>query len=628
MYLTNQNKNNYYLIDIETNGLSPTLIWLICIKNWGTGEKWEFRNDGTNSIYSQFKQFMEEHKEAILVGHNTISFDMFHLSNFCSVPYCIDRLVDTLCLSYLYSPHMDGGHSLEAYGQRLKLPKIANEDWSQLTDNMIERCWQDIEITQRVYEALIRKMTAIGYSEKSCEIEHRIREIIDRQQRHGFYFNIAGARDLYRQLRQRQSDLADQVHKLFPPKLEEVGRYTLRTKKDGSYYASFQKHCEIYAHIKRFNKDGIEVDPIDPSATEYGCYNWIEFNIASPKQRLERLLSLGYVPTAKTKKGNPRIDEDSLLEYAELSRRPEIMAMADWLVCFGRANMIETWLANVGPDSRIHGKVFSCGASTRRMRHIEPNSSNIPSVKKAKYGKECRALWGVEPDKDLVLVGYDADGLETAGLCHYLNNPKATAVLVQDKTDDPETSPDIHSANMRALTKALQRPIDREWGSKTSWYAWLYGAFPKKLGEIVKGPPSDGETVIETFYKNVPGLKQLITKIHRELKQNKGRLKTIDGGSIICSSLSAALNYKIQSMGGIVMKMTAIILDQHIKEEGIDCHKVSDIHDEAEFEVHEKDAKRLGELACQSITEAGEQLGCRVKLTGKYKIGKNWSEVH
>ena len=214
--------------------------------------------------------------------------------------------------------------------------------------------------------------------------------------------------------------------------------------------------------------------------------------------------------------------------------------------------MLETWFNNLGQDSRIHGKVFTCGATTRRMTHNSPNTANIPSGAKAKYGKECRSFWGVEPGRELVLVGYDASGLETAGLCHYLNNSVATEILLRPKPDD------IHTANSKRLSEALGWPVDREWGAKTSWYAWLYGAFPKKLGSIVGaskyGMSEDeaGEIVIETFFRNVPGLKKLISDIQSEWKTSGGRLRCIDGGFVVCPSLNAALNYKIQSAGSIV----------------------------------------------------------------------------
>ena len=601
---------NTYILDTETDGLDATKIWCGVILNKGTRQVWRFINDGSNSIYSELRKFFSERPHGIFIGHNIVSFDGPVLARLCHFDWPYDRTVDSLVLSYLYNPALAGGHSLEAYGQRLGFPKVLHEDWSKYTPEMLHRCEVDVELTEKVYDELCARMRKIGYSELSAEIEHKIRKIVDEQQHNGFYFNVSGAKDLLQYLRGRESDLATPIQKLFPATLEEMGTYTRRKRKDGSDYSSYERHVKEYDKV------------IDNADGTYSCFDFVDFNIGSPQQRLERLQRLGYQPTAKTKKGNPRIDEDSLLEYAKLSGLPEIGLMAEWLVCNGRANMVQTWLNNVGSDSRIHGKVLTCAATTRRMIHNHPNTGNIPHPKKAKYGKEVRELWGVEPDKGLVEVGIDASSLETAGLLHYLNNPKATEVLLQEKPND------IHTSNSRKLTKRLKRDIDREWGAKTSWYAWIYGAYPKKLGEIVKGPPSDGDIVIATFFDAVPGLKRLMDSIQKEWLTNKGRLQTIDGGHVLCPSMNAALNYKIQSLGAIVMKLAAIILDSRIKELGLRARLLGSIHDEWQFEVPEQEAETLGKVAVESISHAAEQLGFNVHLSGEYKIGKNWSECH
>lgn len=612
-YLTLTNPNDTYILDIETDSLTPTLIWCVCIKNKGTKEVWKYTNPTgttTGKFYDDLRSFFTERPEATFIGHNIISFDGYNLSRLCKFEWPYSQTIDSLVCSYLYNPALDGGHSLEAYGQRLKFPKGGHSDWSKYSEEMLEYCLNDVELTELVYDALTKKMLVLGFSELSCEIEHKIRVVIDKQQRNGFYFSRHNGEKLLHQLREREADLANQIHKLFPPELKEVGTYTKRLRKDGSNFASYERHVETHELVKD-NGDGT-----------YSCYDYSEFNIGSPKQRIERLLSVGFKPTAKTKKGNPRVDEDSLVAFSVECGRPEIKAMADWLVHNGRANMVENWLGYVGDDSRIHGRVFTCGATTRRMTHNSPNTANIPSGAKALYGHECRALWGVEPDEDLVLVGVDAAGLENVGLLHYLNNPKATVVLNRPKPDD------IHSSNARSLTEALGRPVDREWGAKTTWYAWLYGAYPPKLGDILKGPPSDGDLVIKTFFKTVPGLKKLIDETQNEWSRSGGLIRTIDGGYVRCPGVNAALNYKVQSLGAIVMKLAAILLDEEAARIGLKYKGVGFIHDELQMECKIKDAEALGKLAVASITKAAEFLKFRVPLTGEYKIGKDWSLTH
>lgn len=568
---------------------------------------WKFVNDGSDQIYKDLRQFFVEKHQSWWCGHNVTSFDGPVLGRLCGFDWPFERTVDTLVLSYLYNPALEEGHSLESYGKRLKFPKGQHDDWSKLTPEMLTYCVRDVDLTEQVYLALNKRMTQLGYSELSAEIEHTTRKIVDEQQAHGFFFERSRGEDLLKFLRQRQADLAEPIQKLFPPKLEEMGRHTRRRRKDGTDFASYLRHLETYPKVVH-NEDGT-----------YSCFDWKIFNIGSPLQRLERLLELGFTTTAKTKKGRPQVDEESLLKFAETSGREEVRAMAEWLVCSGRANMVENWLGYVGLDSRIHGKVLTCGATTRRMTHSGPNTANIPSGAKAQYGHECRSLWSVEPLKGLKLVGVDASGLETIGLLHYLGNKQAEAVLTRPKPDD------VHSMNSRALTKVLGREIDREWGAKTSWYAWLFGAYPPKIGSIVKGPASDGDLVIQTFFKNVPGLKGLIESVQSEWYDNDGLLRTVDGGFVRCPSVNAALNYKVQSLGAIVMKLAAMIL---YKNSDFVWYTVGTIHDEWQLETKAENAERLGRLAVMTITQAAEQLNFKLPLTGDFKIGDSWNQTH
>lgn len=603
--------NNYWVLDIEADGLDPTKIWCVCLRNLITGEEKQFYDRDL------FRSFLVD--DYILIGHNIISYDVPSLNRLWETNIDLSRCVDTLVLSYLYNPALDGGHSLEAWGQRLKFPKGEFSDWTVFSQKMVDYCIQDVRLTEKVYKALIKKMKGIGFSELSCKIEHDIRIVIDEQQRHGFWFDQKRATDFLQHLRGKQSDLTEQIQRLFPPVSKLVKTGTFKFTKTGGLPAFIEKARDRY-HVT-----------LDFDRLEYAYYENQEFNIGSPKQRVERLLALGWEPQKFTAKGFPKVDEDALVLFAESSGRPEVGAIAEWLVLQGRSSMVETWLNNLGQDSRIHGRVNTCGATTRRMTHSNPNTANIPSGAKAKYGHECRSFWGVQPNKDLVLVGYDAAGLETAGLCHYLNNKSATDILLRPKPED------IHTSNAKRLTEVLGWPVDREWGAKTSWYAWLYGAYPPKLGSIVKGTAEDGEKVIDTFFRNVPGLKGLIDGIQYEWKSNSGRLQTIDGGYVLCPSLNAALNYKIQSAGAIVMKYTSIILREETRKQKLVWNKVGDIHDEGQGEAEERlvylngeGIKRhpVGDLAVDCISRAGRDLGFKVALTGDYKVGTSWDQTH
>ena len=609
-YLKQEEPEKVWVLDIESDGFDPTVIYCVCVKNLGTGEVKSFLDkESFNAFHSPDYRY---------IGHYILNFDVPVINRLWNTGIDLSVCIDTIVLSYLYNPGIDGGHSLDAWGHRLGILKGSFSDWSKFTPEMLSYCIQDVEVTYELYKQLTSKMLRLGYTELSADIEHKIRLIINEQEKYGCWFDVERAKVFRDFLESEQSRLADDIRKLFPERRTKVAEYRLRRRKDGSVAAQYGKHREKYSDVVDYEVDGEEW---------YDCYDMVPFNLGSPQQRILRLKELGWEPTEFTKKGNPKVDEDALLRFATESGEPRIKALAEYLVVSGRLSMLAGnpktdsvgWLGCVKGD-RIHGKVFTCGAQSRRMTHNTPNTANVPSVGKAKYGKEMRSFWGVPLGSPYVLVGYDAAGLETAGLCHYLNNSVATDILLRAKPND------VHSNNSRSLTEALGRPVDRE-TAKTAFYAWLYGAYPPKLGQIVKGPPSDGDIIIETFYRNVPGLKKLISDIQKEWKTT-GRLRCIDGGSVICPSSGAALNYKIQSAGAIVMKLTTILLEEECHRLGIYMRRLLDVHDEGQLEVRSEDAEQVGMLAVACITRAGVLLGFNVPLTGDFKIGTNWSETH
>ena len=74
------------------------------------------------------------------------------------------------------------------------------------------------------------------------------------------------------------------------------------------------------------------------------------------------------------------------------------------------------------------------------------------------------------------------------------------------------------------------------------------------------------------------------------------------------------------------MKKALVLLDREIEKNNIDALPVANVHDEFQYQVKENQAEQLGQLAVQSITNAGIDLNIRCPLTGEYKIGNNWKE--
>ena len=479
-------------LDIETT-LDHQTIWCAVTKC-----------DGAISVHTGPDSLRSVLNDATqIIGHNLIGFDCRVLDSVWDVRIPRDSVVDTLYLSRLYNPSQEGGHSLRSWGERLGgQGKIDFTDYDGgLSQEMIDYCIQDVELTEHVHLWLDLNMHNEGFSQQSIDLEHKVGWICAEQERNGFKLDVPYAQKLSGDLMFEMNSIEAEMQRLFPPIVEE--RWSEKTG-------------------KRL-KDKVT-----------------EFNPASRKQIAERLTSVGVKFTKKTEKGNIIVDEKVL----EGINRPEAKAIARYMMLQKRVSQIDSWLKAVKGD-RVHGRVITNGAVTGRMTHQSPNMAQVPAVS-APFGTECRSCWTV--DEGNKLVGIDASGLELRMLAHYMDDEEYTNEILNG---------DIHSTNQRSA--GLQtRDL-----AKTFIYAFLYGAGDAKIGSIVGGNSHTGRQLKDRFLSNTPALERLRGDI--DSKAGRGYLDALDGRKLRVRSEHAALNTLLQGAGAIVMKQALVILSDKLR---------------------------------------------------------------
>lgn len=570
--------------DIETDGIFATKVHCIVAIDIDTNEQYVYRSDKGN--LHDFAQLLGP--DCTLIGHNIIGYDIPTLERVMGLSFGETEFIDTLVMSRLANPSRTGGHSLKNLSRGTEDEKTHYEDWSILTDEMVEYCIQDVVATIGVYKRLLDELK--HFSSESIDLEHQTQTIIQRQVRHGWLLDTFRCYDLLAKLKERKFELEDEVHKRFKPKLKFVKEITPKFKKDGSMSSVGLKFLG---------------DAWNSVGGRFSRLELVTFNLGSRQQIGEYLQDFGWKPKNLTPTGQPIVDE-SVLKGIDI---PEAQLIAEYLLVQKRIAQVDSWLSAVDErDGRVHGYVNSNGAVTGRMTHSSPNVAQVPAVY-SPYGEDCRSCWIVK--KGYKLVGCDASGLELRMLAHYMNDPDYTNEVLHG---------DIHSTNQRSagLTTRDQ--------AKTFIYAFLYGAGDAKIGSIVGGTAKHGARLKAKFLDNTPSLQRLRDQV--SVASGRGYLRGLDGRRLMIRSEHSALNTLLQSAGAIVMKKALIILDEYAKIWGIDYEFVGNIHDEFQVEVREDQADKFGSLAVASIQAAGKQLGLRCDLDGEYKVGNNWAETH
>ena len=556
------------VFDIETT-LTADKIWCIVCKHNDTF--YQFKDNNLN----RFEEFIKQTKEVI--GHNIIGFDIPVLNRFFGYDLFKNcKITDTLILSRLLNPMIDGGHSLKNWGIKLGQKKIEFEQFDFFSEDMLKYCRNDVDLTQRLYKFLSSRIKDFG---DSIKLEHKVAQIIQRQHERGFKIDVVNAYGLQAKFQEDMNELQNQVRATFPPlKIEEI------------FVPKSNNKARGYVKGVPFTK-----------------VKYKEFNLGSRQQIGDRLMRLGWKPKKKTDKGHVIVDEKVL---STITNIPEAKLINKYLMLQKRIAQVSSWIEAVKEDGRVHGKVITNGTITGRMSHQAPNMAQVPAVY-SPYGKECRELWVV--DKKNKLVGVDASGLELRMLAHYMNDKEYTNEIING---------DIHTANQMA---AGLRSRDE---SKTFIYAFIYGAGSKKIGNIIGGSEADGNRVKEKFLRATPSLRSLREKVDGVAKSNRRWLKGLDGRKIIIRHPHAALNSLLQGAGSCVMKVALTLLDQYVINKRIKAYPVVNVHDEFQYEVESGRADEFGRLAVQSIKDAGRKLKLRCGLNGQYKIGNNWAETH
>lgn len=278
------------VLDIETNS-DASKIWCV------------FCRDLDTDVVSMFVKpnSLQAYLDSVdkIITHNGIFFDFPVLKKIWNIQVKKSQVVDTLVLARLYDPSIEGGHSLEAWGERLGHYKAPYKQiWSWMTGTPLtvevngkkidqshlafdepvtpllhHYCARDTLVTAQLYKHLEKEMQN-DFSEKSKELEHQVAIIIAEQERNGFKLDERGASQLLCSLKTKLEAIQVEMQSIFPPKVESNRVH----KTTGKALA----------------------DIVEP------------FNPGSRKQIAERLIEKGWKAKKFTEKGSIIIDEDIL----------------------------------------------------------------------------------------------------------------------------------------------------------------------------------------------------------------------------------------------------------------------------------------------------------------------------
>lgn len=701
------------IFDAETDGLldKVTVCHCLVIKDADTGQVWKFRRNKREDTIAKGLAMLDT--ADLIFGHNIVAYDipMFELL-FGWQPQAIIR--DTMVLARLLFPDQKdkdfrlkeqgklpgkdiGKHTLDSWGHRLGMFKgdykkkkteeaialgiLPDTDemrlfvWGRWTEELEGYCANDVEVTNLLMLMAETRESSVD----SVWVQHRLADLMHRQERTGFRFNVPEALILKEELVEARVKLEVQLTREFP------GRFIPKKRIDvcpASYLVTEEEEETTlwWGVAETKNTDAPKwKDPLRPrwsTGDQFTPIIWQEFNPRSRPQIVDRLTSMGWEPEDEdyTEKGNVKANDVILRRIAE--RYPVAEVLADLMAVnklMGQlADGKNSWLNLVGDDGFIHAYVNPCGAVTTRATHSYPNLAQVPAIKTKKvltsqieFGEGDEAWitdkqghripviakrsvepdkqqtvkllglkggWGVESrrlftvPKGWVLVGSDLAGIELRCLAHRMAKYDGGAygrVLLEG---------DIHSENQTLAG------LDSRDTAKTFIYAFLYGAGDEKIGKIVSplSPPhiqrKIGKELKARFLRNLPALSRVIRDTIQQARRKY--LVGLDGRRLFVRSKHAALNTDLQGMGATIANWWLIFIENKLTDLGYEYGWDGDytfcawVHDEVQIACREGLEESIEKVCIDAAAECGVHLGFTLPVEASASHGFDWSQTH
>ncbi len=408
-------------------------------------------------------------------------------------------------------------------------------------------------------------------------LEHKVAEILTKQELHGWYFDEQQAYELESTLRSELETITRSLRERYP--LVAGSEFTPKRNNKTSGYI---EGCPL-TRLKEFN----------PTSRDH---------IAWVMQQ-----HYGWNPTEFTDKGKPTIDEVVLTDIGT-------PIALDFLRCLELTKSlgmlsegVNAWLKLVR-NNRIHHHC-SVATNTFRCAHRKPNLAQVPSE------SDFRKLFRASPG--LCMVGADLAGIELRMLAHYL------ARYDGGRYGDVLLNGDIHQENADKI--GISRRL-----VKTVTYAFLYGAGDQKIGlsydpQLPQAAArKKGKEIRQAYLDAIPGLEKLVNAV--KSKAESGYINLCDNRRCSVDGGHKALNYLLQGSAAVIAKRWMLI--NHDNTQDLCCSQLAFVHDELQFECDPGHVDALRTSLVHSAEEAGRYYNLRIPIAAEAQVGNNWSEVH
>jgi len=609
-----------YAWDIEANGFQDVAdtIWVSVMRNLDTKELHIFsdHDDQYPNVTESFKLFDEA---TGIIAHNGMRYDRVVLEKVTG--YAIDRnkIIDTVIYSRLNDFHRrktGRRHSLKALA--IQAGEAQKQDYDggfdNYSDEMVSYCVDDVDANISVYNMLMKeydkiKKTNPGYDD-AIKVEHQMAYWSGEQIKNGWKINAPLLNSTITKIKGEMDEIEERVeHRLGTLTITiDKEPKTAKYKKNGEYTAVSARLLSDYFGRYVDVSDSLSSTPPIKPGEEFQRTETVEARLGNQEHLKEFLYTLGWEPTQWNWKKigkdfvkvSPKLTSDSLAKLGSVG-----VDIDTYFTLRARHSILGGWKEHIH-NGRLYGDVIDIGAATGRQTH--KIIANIPSPK-ALYGSTIRSMFICPEDK--TLISADGAGYQARVVAHFGRDQEMSDEILKG---------DIHQKNADAINCSRNE-------AKPFFFAFLFGAGGVKLGTILGRSAQAGNKAKDAFLNRWPALASLTEQV-KNVAQQRGYLRGLDGRRIYTDEAYKAFNYLIQGTEAILMKRTIVRINEAFEEEGIEAKQLLFYHDECTWEISPQDTERAEHIIRKWFVEAPKELGVTIMEAGDCKTGKDYLEVH
>jgi len=352
-----------------------------------------------------------------------------------------------------------------------------------------------------------------------------------------------------------------------------------------------------------------------------------EFNINSPQQLGIILFEKLQLPISKRTKTGRSTDVNVLGKLAKIHPIPKLILDYRQLMKL-KSTYADALLQLINPfTNRLHTSYNQTVAATGRLSSSDPNLQNIPI--RTELGRQIRKAF-IPGKSDHVILDADYSQIELRIMAHLSGDATLLETFVQDL--------DVHAATAAQIFDIPLEEVNQDHRRKAKEinFGIMYGMGRFGLSNRLEISFEEAGEFIDNYFQKYPEVHAYIEQTIADVR-NKGYVTTMMNRRRYLPEINAgnrrvrefaernAINTPIQGTAADLIKVAMIRIHEEMQKRKLQSMMIMQVHDELVFEVPESEIEEMKALVVKNM-ESALELNVPVKVD--VGMANNWLDAH